>query len=160
MIKILNNWIKTIVHSWLFSYDYDIHIMEGGTMPVRTYKRDAGYDLFVSKSTTIPAGGRTNVSVGVSARSRIPAWIWLTGRSSTLLRYGLIVDSGVIDGDYTGELSIKIFNPTKEDIHVPPESRIAQIIIMPHTSMNPHFTGYLSNKSGARNESGFGSSGR
>jgi deoxyuridine 5'-triphosphate nucleotidohydrolase len=160
MIKIINNWIKMLVHSWLFSYDYDICIQEGGKLPLRTYKRDAGYDLFVSKSVTVSPGEGANVSVGVSVRSRIPAWILLTNRSSTLMRYGLIVDSGVIDGDYIGELYIKVFNPTKKDIHIPPDTRIAQIIIMPHTSIIPHYVSHLPIKKGARNTKGFGSSGQ
>lgn len=155
----INQWLKKMVHKWLFSYNYELQILEGGTIPTKPFKNDAGYDLYVSRSTLIKAGEITNVPTGVACKNKIPAWILLTGRSSTLVRHGLIVDDGIIDGDYTGELFIKVYNPSNEDFHVYPTMRIGQIIVMPHTSIKFSFTDSLTTKKGERGNRGFGHSG-
>ena len=160
MIRLINNFFKMLFLRWLFTYDYDIHLMEGGKSPIRIYKRDAGYDLYVSKSVKIPPRGKIQVPTGVAMRSKIPAWILLTNRSSTLARHGIIIDNGIIDGDYIGELFISAYNSTGETVHIPPDTRIAQIIVLPHTSIKFNMTDYFSRKRDARNENGFGSSGK
>lgn len=161
MFRWLNNLLKRAIHLWLFSYNYDIHLMEGGKVPIRAYKRDAGYDLYTSKSVTLSwKDRRKNISTGISIRSKIPAWIMMVGRSSTLMRYGIMIDSGIIDGDFIGELYIKAYNTTNETVHIPPDTRIAQIIVIPHTNIKFQPVECLVPKGGARNTYGFGSSGK
>jgi dUTP pyrophosphatase len=54
----------------------------------------------------------------------------LTGRSSTLRTKGLLVNQGIIDPGYRGELYIGCWNMTSNPITVHPGDRIGQLIIM------------------------------
>lgn len=156
----VNKFIKKVIHKWLFSYEYDLQILEGGRIPTQPYKNDAGYDLYVAKNTVIKAKQMTNVSTGVACKNTIPAWILLTGRSSTLIRYGLIVDDGIIDGDYTGELFIKVYNPGNKDFIIYPGMRIGQIIVIPKTFIRFRMKGVLRVRPGERGFHGLGHSGQ
>jgi len=160
MLGRLNNYIKFWIHRWLFTYNYQFVLERGAKMPVRIYNNDAGYDLFVSKSVMARARSMVNVPTGVSCKSEIPAWILLTGRSSTLSNYGLMVNEGIIDGDYTGELFIKVYNPKNEDVYIPKDMRIGQIIVLPHTNIKFNKVVKIQNQSiNVRGNRGFGSSG-
>lgn len=161
MFRLLNNGLKKMIHRWLFSYEYDLKILEGGRKPLKTYKNDAGYDLYISRGVVIPAGQVVNVNTGVACKgSGVNAWIFLTARSSTLHRHGLLVDNAVIDGDYVGELSMVVFNPTKEDIYLHPGMRLGQIIVIPHTTIKFNNVEKLKIRKGERGDSGFGSTGK
>lgn len=156
----INNFLKLKIHKWLFTYEYLFALREGGKMPIRIYQNDAGYDLYVSENTVVRARSMINVPTGVSCLSKIPAWILLTGRSSTLLKHGLMVNDGVIDGDYTGELFIKVYNPNEKDVLVPKGMRIGQIIVLPHTNIKFNRVVSIQNRiKNARGDRGFGSSG-
>ena len=161
MLKIINNVIKKIIHKWFFTYDFDIKLLEGGkNAPMRTYKKDAGYDLVVNKSVKIPVGEMVNVPTGVACKSYgVPAWIFLTGRSSTLLRHGIVVDNGIIDDGFTGELFVKVFNITKKVVWLRPDMRIGQMIVIPHTNCKFSFINEFRIKKHERGNNGFGSTG-
>jgi len=161
MLKKINNKLKKVIHSWLFTYDYHFMIEENGRLPIRAYKNDAGYDLFISESIKIKSKQMSNIATGVSCLGHRPAWILLTGRSSTLINHGLIVNEGVIDADYTGELFVKIYNPTEHDVFLNKGMRVAQIIVIPHTSIKMEKVKNLNNKKKSiRGSKGFGSSGK
>ena len=153
------NRLKKWILDWIFSYDYDVVLMNDAKMPYRAYNNDAGYDLYVYRSTKIPKHQMVNVSTGVFCKSKRSSWLFLTGRSSTLLKYGLLVDIGIIDGDYTGELFVKVYNPSSQDVYLYPEMRIAQLIIIPHTTGKFKVVDKLEIKRGERGEKGFGSTG-
>ena len=154
------NWLKKIIHKWLFTYTFDLQVIGGGKPPIRVYKNDAGYDLTVLSSINIPAGEMINVPTGVRCKSTgVPAWLLLTGRSSTLIRHGLIVDDGIIDDGYTGELFIKVYNVTKKDVRLHPDMRIGQMVPMIHINCNFRYREKFKVKRGERGDKGFGSSG-
>jgi len=162
MIKRLSNFIKRRVHRWLFTYDYQFILDENARKPIRMFKNDAGYDLYVSEHKVVHAKSMVNVPTGVYCISQIPAWIFLTGRSSTLMKHGVLINDGVIDGDYTGELFIKVYNPKDESVLIPKGMRIAQIIVLPHTRINFKFKNRnkkFKTLRGARGDQGFGSTG-
>lgn len=75
----------------------------------------------------------------------------LLGHSS-LTKKGLIVHSGVIDSDYTGEIKIMTSTQTKI-IDLPIGTRIAQLLIIPFCNVSNTII-----KSSSRNTGGFGSS--
>lgn len=152
--------IKRLIYKWLFSYTYDMVLLREASSPVKAYKNDAGYDLFVYKSVLIPKHTMVDVSTGVHIKSTgLPAWIYLTGRSSTLMKYGLMVDDGVIDGDYSGEMFIKVYNTTNKDVSLYPGMRIGQMIIIPYTTVKFRQVNKLTIKKGERGSRGFGSTG-
>ncbi len=154
--------LKRLIHKWLFTYDFHVKLLDGGKeQPVRAYPNDAGYDLYVSRSTLVPAHGTVNVPTGVAIKNNdVTAWILLTGRSSTLHKHGIIVNEAVIDDGYTGEMCMVAYNTTKKDIRLHPDMRIGQIIILPHTNCNFKYVDKFIVKKGERGLSGFGSTGK
>lgn len=132
-------------------------------LPTRAYNDDAGFDLYTSERTEIPAGAFIDIPTNIAIE--LPYWAWgmLTGRSSTLRKRGLLVHTGIIDPGYRGELYAGAFNLTGETVVVEAGERVAQFIIIqnataevdiellgPDESFNPH----------PRGEQGFGSSGQ
>jgi deoxyuridine 5'-triphosphate nucleotidohydrolase len=153
-------WLKKKILAWLFTYQYDIHIGPFGKIPVRAYQNDAGYDLFISKSIVVPAGKGIEIPTEIYCRSKIPAWIMLTSRSSTMDRWGVLVKDAVIDSEYTGELYIYVHNLTKKDVHLPIGIRIGQIIVIPHTTIKFNVVDKDRLINSTRGSRGFGSSGQ
>jgi len=99
--------------------------------PSRSYDGDCGYDLYVSEPTTCNPLTNTNVPHNIKIQLSPDTWGWLTARSSTLRDKGLIVQGGVIDGSFRGEVLTQVFNPTDGEIMVDEGDRISQLIVMP-----------------------------
>lgn len=154
------NWLRKALHKFLFTYDVHIMLHDGGRHPTRAYPNDAGYDLYVSKSMSIPPKKYVNVPTGVSIKSTgQPLWLWLASRSSTMMSHGLLVDSAIIDDGYTGELFMKVYNLTEKTVHLPPGARIGQVVPMVHAQCRFTNTDKFHVKKGERGGKGFGSSG-
>jgi dUTP pyrophosphatase len=97
--------------------------------PVRKYDGDAGWDLIVSEGATIEPGEQVDVPCGVAVA--IPEWAFgrITGRSSTLRKRGLLVNEGIIDSGFRGELFILVRNMTDKPVDVEAGERLGQLII-------------------------------
>jgi dUTP pyrophosphatase len=151
------------MNHWPIPVQY-LNTLEGQpALPTRAYPDDAGYDLYVSETTEVPPGAFVDIPTGVAMQ--LPDWSWgmLTGRSSTLRKRGLLVNTGIIDTGYRGELYAGVFNLTKETVVVEVGERIAQIIILTNatrlTSVVPLLEGETLEPH-SRGNNGFGSSGR
>ncbi|KAM5197123.1 deoxyuridine 5'-triphosphate nucleotidohydrolase-like [Hipposideros larvatus] len=53
---------------------------------------------------------------------------------SSLAQKGVQIMAGIIDSDYVGEIKVLLHNVSKETLHFLPDTRIAQIFIVPHAS--------------------------
>lgn len=84
----------------------------------------------------------------------------LTGRSSTLRQRGLLVNQGIIDTGYRGELFAGVWNLTSDSVVAQPGERLAQLIIMTNTTIDTYMSEYTTLDHSERGISGFGSSGR
>lgn len=130
-------------------------------LPTRGYDTDAGYDLYACETIVVPARGQAMVSCGVAADIPEGMWAQITGRSSTLKRYNLMVAPtvGVIDEGYTGELYAPVVSISDQDVKIETGQRIAQLILhhAPGQAFRPTW-GLTRNKD--RGENGFGSTGR
>jgi dUTP pyrophosphatase len=128
-------------------------------LPTRGYATDAGFDLYVSESVTVPAHGFTDVPCGVSVDLPAGTWGLITGRSSTLRTRRLLVAQGVIDESYTGPLYAGCENLTGEDVEVKQGERIAQLIL--HYAPGQGYTpSWGTPRPKERGDRGFGSTGR
>lgn len=132
---------------------------EAGMSPRRAYEDDAGFDLYISREVTIPPGKFADVHTDVAVELPSDGWAMLTGRSSTLRKKGLLVNQGIIDPGYRGELYIGCWNMTNNPVTVYPGERIGQIIILPNMTamMSLIETDTLSPH--PRGTNGFGSTG-
>ena len=137
-----------------------LDITGAGRKPTRAYPDDAGMDLYVSETTVVGPGEFKDIPCGVAVELREGTWGLLVGRSSTLRRRGLLVNLGVIDVGYRGELFAGVQNtsPT-QSVEVTAGDRVAQLIILPNLTeqFNPVMAGELMPH--ARGAHGFGSSG-
>lgn len=132
---------------------------ENGRLPTQAYEGDAGFDLYVSKDTTILPGEFVDVPCDV--RVELPFYVWgmVTGRSSALRKHHLLIHTGIIDNGYRGELFAGAFNLGPDQVTVPEGSRIAQLIPINNSSrmMFPMQVSELNPSQ--RGSNGFGSSG-
>lgn len=132
-----------------------------GKLPTKTHPDDTGYDLYVSERVTIPAGQFRDVPCGIAIQLPDTNWGMIVGRSSTLRKRGLLVQPGVIDTGWRGELFAAVQHlgggpPTV----IEAGDRIAQLLIFDNTSMRlgpPREVNQL--ETHTRGTSGFGSSG-
>lgn len=126
---------------------------------IRGYPGDAGFDLPVSETVVVPS--QTFVDVPCNLAVAFPPGMWglIHGRSSTLRRYGLLVNSAVIDQGWRGPLFAGCWNLTDHDVTVEAGSRVAQIIPLPQISRELRLL-YVENlRPGDRERAGFGSTG-
>lgn len=135
-----------------------VAISDGGIEPRRARSGDAGYDLFVSERTVIPAFSYATVNTGIAIELPSRTWGMLVPRSSTLRTRGLHVMTGIIDNGYRGEMGCGVWNMTGSDVVVEPGERITQLILMPLVVVPVEQVENLTPSD--RGGSGFGSTGR
>lgn len=125
--------------------------------PKRVHESDCGYDLFVEAGCTIPAGGFSDVSMGI--RVELPEGVWgmVTGRSSTVRKKQLLVTQGIIDNGYRGDIFAGVQNLNRHEYRVEPGERIAQMLLFPMTVPPTEQVDFLTDSD--RGEKAFGSSG-
>ena len=77
---------------------------------------------------------------------------------SSMAKKGIHHFGGALDSDYRGELSVLLFNSTKEPFFISKGERIVQVKILPILQADFETVDELSNTS--RGEGGFGSTGK
>lgn len=132
--------------------------VSGSSIPQYAHAGDAGADITASERTVIPPGERLLVATGV--RLEIPeghvGLIW--PRSGLAVKKGIDCGAGVIDSHYRGEVKVLLFNHSDSEFQIEPGDRIAQILIQKVERVQFLPTDQLSET--ARNEGGFGSTGK
>lgn len=130
------------------------------TLPARTRRGDAGYDLTALAGCVLEPGGRQLVGTGVAVA--IPAgWCGLiVPRSGLAARHGVVPVLGLIDPNYRGELRVTLRNMGTEPHGVAAGDRIAQLLLVPCGSFDPVLVDELPPAPDDRGSDGFGSSGR
>ena len=100
-------------------------------MPIYAKPGDAGADLRSSVEAIVPAGERLTVPTGVSIA--LPnGYVGLVHpRSGLSAKHGITVLNapGTVDAGYRGEISVTLFNSSKEDFAIAVGDRIAQLVI-------------------------------
>lgn len=107
-----------------------VKIHQEAGLPVKAFEDDAGFDLALVEDEWFKPGEHEIVPLGLGLRLEEGQYGLLTGRSSTLARYGLMVYPGIIDQGYTGELKIVVHNLGPTEVVVRAGERLAQLIPM------------------------------
>lgn len=135
-----------------------VKVAGNGPMPTRAHDDDAGFDLYYSgtEPLDIPPQEVMNVPTGVAMEWPAGWWSMIVGRSS-IFQKGLLVNVGIIDSGWRGELLISVRNLNNTWYTVQPGDRLAQIIPMAQYSVQLERVEKLSDH--PRGHNGFGSSG-
>ena len=102
---------------------------ENATAPERKSVSAAGYDLFSSVDTSIPARGMGKVDTGISISIPEDCYARVAPRSGLTWNHGIDVGAGVVDSDYRGEIKAILFNHSDVPFKVKKGDRIAQLIL-------------------------------
>lgn len=141
-----------------------IHLFNAdGKPPSRGSVEAAGYDIYASEPTTIPANGRALVSTALAIICPLGTYGRIAPRSGLAVKNGISTGAGVIDADYRGEVKVLLFNHNDIDFQVSKGDRIAQLILeriyTPEIQVLDDET-WETAKSTQRGAGGFGSTGK
>ena len=100
-------------------------------IPSRAHSSDAGFDLSANTGFMLPAGNQRIVPTGWALA--IPrGWVGLIrDRSGMACKHRVVVNAGVVDYGYNGEIQVALSNESDEHIWINDGDRIAQIVIVP-----------------------------
>lgn len=101
---------------------------DGAKKPFKRYTGDAGWDLYVSRECIVQPGETMDVHTDIYIDMPLRLYGRITGRSSSLRKHSLLVNEGIIDNGYSGELFICVHNLGDKPFHVKPGMRLAQIL--------------------------------
>ena len=125
-------------------------------MPVKSHLPDVGLDIFTPKEFWIRP--LETITVGLELAVSIPEGFagMLVPRSSITER-GLIVQTAVIDPDYTGEIHLIITNCSNNVQHIEEGQRVCSLVV--YSVLNARIEEVEEMTETERNTKGLGSSG-
>lgn len=137
----------------------DFELGEGAKAPYKKHVGDAGWDLFISRDCIIPAGATMDVHTDI--KINMPPYLYarIVGRSSTLRKHMLMVNEGIIDNGYTGELFVCVHNMSDKPFHVKQGMRLAQVLFHSIEDIRWAEVDEIIPAPGRRGDAGFGSTG-
>lgn len=145
---------------------YFYKMSSSAIIPTKATQSSAGYDIYCIDDLHISP--HTQIKVNTNIKIIIPNGYFgkIESRSSLAVK-SIIVEAGVIDSDYRGEIIVLLRNHSDNEFNISKYSRIAQLII--HKIYDNEQSSYEINdydkfcndydNSNQRNEGGFGSSG-
>lgn len=138
-------------------------VRENAKVPQRATGGSAGLDLCacIDAPLTLNSGETALIPTGVAiALPSAEYGAFVFPRSGIAIKHGigLLNSVGVIDSDYRGEIMVGVINQVKESYTIEPGERIAQMVIMPVSTMPVVEVSELDETS--RGAGGFGSTGK
>lgn len=99
------------------------------TIPTRGSAFAAGFDLYASRPSTVPARGKAMIDTDISIALPLGTYGRVAPRSGLAAKHSIDTGAGVIDADYRGPLKVILFNLSDEEFKVNEGDRIAQLIL-------------------------------
>lgn len=145
-------------------YKIEVEVLDGGKIPFKAHKTDAGFDLFATEDVVIVNGEVTKHPLNIKMKLPEGTYAQITSKSG-LGSKGLLVYAGIIDESYRGiphVVCTKLTNPEYECIEyitVKKGQKIAQLII--HSYDSRYYMEQVDkiDTNTERGDGGFGSSG-
>ena len=103
-------------------------LIEDARIPTRGSKLAARHNLYSIENLTIPAHSRSLIKTGLAIAVPNGTYGRIAPKSG-LATKGILVDAGVIDADYRGELKVLLVNHSASDYGIMTGDRIAQLIV-------------------------------
>jgi dUTP pyrophosphatase len=145
-------------------------LRKGARLPSRAHLDDAGLDLHAAEPATIGPGERANIGTGIAVEIPPGHAGLVLPRSGLADQHGiaLVNAPGLIDSGYRGEVRVLLLNTDRAfPFEIQPGDRIAQLLVTRIAAAEPfaavdlvELTTSTPEPPGARDEGGFGSSGR
>lgn len=130
---------------------------ENAKMPARATPGSAGFDLYAPTSGQLAPGAHGTIPLGICIQPN-PGWYGrIAPRSGLAVRYGIHILAGVIDSDYTGEVTVAVANLGRKVWEWKRGDRIAQLILEWHYRGDAERVLFLDETQ--RGAGGFGSTG-
>jgi dUTP pyrophosphatase len=124
--------------------------------PVQATPGSAGWDIYAIQDNTLPPREMKIIKTGFGIQVPRGYYVSLVPRSSFGKKKIVIANSpGTIDSDYTGEISIMLYNLSDEFFYIKQGDRIAQMLLLRYD--NFEFQVVEDFDSTERGEGGFGS---
>ena len=127
-------------------------------LPKCMTEHSAGYDLYSSneKKMIVKAGEVALIPTGIAISLPAGFEAQIRPRSGLAIKHqiGVLNSPGTIDADYRGEIKIILFNFGKSDFTISTHTRIAQMVVSRHESIDFVITDKLDET--VRGSNGFG----
>lgn len=141
---------------------------DSAILPRRASPNAAGFDLFAAEDKTVPpswmTGLPTLIDTGAKWCPPTPTGehkivhMLVTGRSGLCAKHGMVVDQGIVDADYRGNIKVMMRNRNWLPYTVRVGERIAQGVVHESTKFESK-QGAVDVKETQRGAYGFGSTG-
>lgn len=137
-------------------------VNENAVIPHRATEGSAGLDLCACIDEPLTLGGGETALIPTGLAIALPSaqyGAFVFARSGLSIKHGigLLNSVGVIDSDYRGEIKVGVINQVKEPYTIQPGERIAQLVVMPVSTMPVEEAESLDETE--RGSGGFGSTG-
>ncbi|KAI1504328.1 dUTPase-like protein [Biscogniauxia marginata] len=127
-------------------------------LPTRGSAFAAGYDLYASKATTIPARGKALVDTDIAIAVPAGTYGRIAPRSGLASKHFIDTGAGVIDADYRGPVKVLLFNHGESGFAVAAGDRVAQLVV--ERIYTPDVVEVAELDESVRGAGGFGSTGK
>lgn len=126
-------------------------------LPKKSHLPDVGLDLFLPKELFIRPFRTMTIPLGIGVA--IPeGYAGILVPRSSIAEKGLIIQTSVIDPDYTGEIHLIITNSTDESIALEKGQRVCSLVCI--NVLNPYIEEVEELQSTTRGTAGLGSTGK
>lgn len=102
---------------------------ENAKTPTKGSALAAGYDIYSSEESSVPAHGQALVATDISIIVPVGTYGRVAPRSGLAVKHGISTGAGVIDADYRGEVKVVLFNHSDKDFKIEKGERIAQLVL-------------------------------
>lgn len=127
-------------------------------LPKRQTVDSVGYDLHSVEEYTLQPGECKLIDIGLSFTVPKNTYGRIAPRSSISYKYNILVNAGVIDRDYTGNVKVCLSNLSSNPFKINVGDRIAQLII--ERIETPEIKEVEELETTFRGSGGFGSTGK
>ncbi|KAI0008894.1 dUTP pyrophosphatase [Xylariaceae sp. FL0662B] len=132
-------------------------LSEKARLPTRGSAFAAGYDVYASRATVVPARGKVLVETDISIAVPAGTYGRIAPRSGLASKHFIDTGAGVIDADYRGPVKVLLFNHGEADFAVAEGDRVAQLIV--ERIYTPDVVEVAELEASVRGAGGFGSTG-
>lgn len=134
-----------------------LKLSDNAYVPLKGSVNAAGYDLRSPCDHVVPPCGKTLIQTDLTFQIPSHTYGRIAPRSGLAYNYFINVGGGVIDRDFTGNVSVLLFNHSNVAFNVKKGDRIAQIIF--ETILEPEMMELNRVDHTERGSKGFGSTG-